>query len=51
MPYQIRPRGTKFELVNVATGHGFGKTTKGKAERQKRLLLAIEHGYDPSKRK
>lgn len=43
------PKG--FEVINVDTGAVKSrKTTKEKAEKQIRLLNAIEHGFVPSKR-
>lgn len=45
MPYKLMQRGSngKYEVVNVETGMGHGKTTKEKAMRQQRLLYAIEN--------
>ncbi len=41
MPYEIKKVGAKYEVKNKATGKGHGKTTKVKAEAQKRLLEMI----------
>jgi hypothetical protein len=41
MPYDIKKVGGKFEVKNVLTGKGHGKTTKPKAEAQKRILEMI----------
>ena len=49
MPYAIRPVGDGFEVVNAATGKVRAKhTTRAKAERQVRLLNAVEHGFRPT---
>jgi hypothetical protein len=43
--------GNKYQVKNVATGQVHSKgTTKAKAERQMRLLNAIDHGYKPGRR-
>jgi hypothetical protein len=45
MPYKIRKRGAKFQLVNADTGKIYGThTTKKKAEAQKRLIGGVTHG-------
>jgi hypothetical protein len=44
MPYAVRRKGNRYEVVNTDTGKSHGLTTKAKAERQKRLLEGIEHG-------
>lgn len=41
MPYHIEHKGGKFEVVSTLTGKHHGKTTKKKAEAQKRLLEMI----------
>jgi hypothetical protein len=53
MPYRIVkvPGGRKYEVMNLESGKGHGKTTKSKAVRQERLLRAIEHGYVPNMRR
>ena len=49
MPVKIRK--TKGGKYQVSTPHGTKAkgTTKGKAEAQKRLLNAIDHGFVPSR--
>lgn len=49
----VRIRKTKSGKFQVSTPGGVKAkgTTKKKAERQKRLLNAIEHGFKPSKRR
>lgn len=48
MPYEIRPNGSEFEVVNKNTGKVHAKhTTKEKAEKQVRLLEMVEHGKMP----
>ena len=48
MPVKI----TKVDGYKVTTPHGTKakRTTKKKAEKQKRLLNAIEHGFKPKRR-
>ena len=50
MPYAIRPAGDgRFEVVNTATGKVHARhTSRVKAERQVRLLHAVEHGFKPT---
>ena len=52
MPYEIK-KGCcgKYEVMNLQSGKKHGKTTKSKAEKQLRLLRAIEHGFKPTGRK
>lgn len=52
MPYgAFKLNGNKYEVKNVKTGEIHAKgTTKEKAEKQMRLLRAIEHGYKPGRR-
>lgn len=51
MPYHIQKTDGKFEVMNIKSGRTHGKTTKAKAERQMRLLRAIEHGFKPTGKK
>lgn len=52
MPYAIRKRGSRYEVVNTATGRVHAKhTSKKKAEAQVRLLRGIEHGMTPRRRR
>lgn len=45
MPYKIiGAPGGKFQVMNPETKRRFGVTTKPKAEKQRRLLYAIESG-------
>jgi len=48
MPVSIQKSGSGYR---VSTPHGVKAkhTTKAKAEAQKRLLNAVEHGWKPSK--
>lgn len=50
MPVTIRKSGGGYQ---VSTPHGIKAkhTTKEKAEAQKRLLNAVEHGWKPTGRK
>lgn len=49
MPYAIRRRGTKYQVVNTETGDVKAESTsKAKAERQLKLLRGVEHGWTPT---
>jgi hypothetical protein len=46
MPVKIRKKGNRYQ---VSTPHGIKSkgTTKEKAESQRRLINAVEHGWTP----
>lgn len=49
MPYSVRKKGSRYEVVNTATGDVKARSTsKAKAERQLRILKGIERGWEPS---
>ncbi len=50
MPYEVRHKeGNGYEVVNKDTGEVKAKhATKEDADRQVRLLHAVEHGWEPS---
>ena len=49
MPYAIRRKGTRYQVVNSETGEVKAESTsRAKAERQIRLLRGIEHGWTPT---
>lgn len=49
VPYEIKRKGSKYQVVNKETGEVKAEaTSKSKAERQLRLLRGIEHGWTPS---
>ena len=50
MPVKIRKAGKKYR-VSTPGGVKAKGTTRGKAEAQKRLLDAIDHGFKPRKKK
>jgi hypothetical protein len=50
MPTKIRKTGKDEFQVSTPSGVKAKGTTKEKAQRQKRLLDAIEHGFKPGKR-
>ena len=50
MPVRVRKVGKKYR-VSTPGGVKAKGATKGKAEAQKRLLDAIEHGFKPRKKK
>lgn len=48
MPYRIVRKGEHYEVRNAQTGELHARhTSREKAERQVRLLRAIDHGYRP----
>lgn len=49
MPVKIIKKGQKF-IVKTPGGIKAKGTTKAKAEAQKRLLYAVEHGWKPTGR-
>ncbi len=49
MPYVIRKRGNWWLTVNAETGKVKGRhEIKKKAESQARLIMAREHGWEPT---
>lgn len=48
MPVKIKKTDGKYQ-VSTPNGVKAKGTTKEKAEKQKRLLNAVEHGWTPSK--
>jgi len=50
MPVKIKKVGKKYKVSTPSRVHAKG-TTKKKAEAQKRLLNAVEHGWKPTGRK
>ncbi|MFH2073842.1 MAG: hypothetical protein ABIJ57_00650 [Pseudomonadota bacterium] len=50
MPVKIRKAGKKYR-VSTPGGVKAKGTTRGKAEAQKRLLRALDHGFKPRKKK
>ena len=50
MPAKVKKKGKKYEVRTPNQVHAKG-TTKEKAEAQRRLLNAIEHGWVPPDRK
>ena len=50
MPVKIKKVGGKYK-VSTPNGVKAKGTTKKKAEKQKRLLNAVEHGWKPTKTK
>ena len=52
MPYSVRKKGTKFQVINKQTGDVKGThDSRVKAERQMRLLYGVEHGWKPTGKK
>ena len=50
MPYKLTKTGGKYR-VSTPNGVKAKGTTKAKAEKQIRLLRAVDHGWKPTKRK
>ena len=49
MPYGIRKSGSKFNVVNKNTGKVKGThSSRTSAEKQRRLLEGIKHGWKPA---
>jgi hypothetical protein len=53
MPYEVRKhKDGSYEVVNTVTGAVKARhTDQAKAEKQVRLLHAVEHGWKPRRRK
>jgi hypothetical protein len=52
MPYSVRKTNGAYEVVDVETGKVYSNhTTKEKAERQRRLLEGVRHGWKPTGKK
>lgn len=48
MPYSIRKRGNKYEIIKKDTGEVVGRSTsRAKAEASVRARMAGEHGWKP----
>jgi hypothetical protein len=48
MPYEIRRKGNRYQVVNKDTGHVYSTTTREKAEKQLKLLEGIERDWTPT---
>lgn len=48
MPYAVRRKGSKYQVVNTSTGQVHSTTTKQKAEKQLRLLKGVEKDWTPT---
>jgi len=49
LPYSIREVDGAYQVVDRETGEVFSRhTTKEKAERQRRLLEGVRHGWKPT---
>lgn len=48
MPYAVRRKGSKYQVVNTDTGKVHSTTTKAKADKQLRLLKGIERDWQPT---
>jgi hypothetical protein len=45
MPYELRRKGNRWQVVNSDTGKVHSTTTKTKAQHQLRLLRQVEKGW------
>ena len=45
MPYQVRRKGNRYQVVNTETGKIHSTTTRAKAEKQLRVLKGIEKDW------
>jgi hypothetical protein len=52
MPYTVRKTDGAYQVVDRETGEVYSHhTTKEKAERQRRLLEGVRHGWKPTGKK
>jgi hypothetical protein len=52
LPYSVRKTNGAYQVVDLETGKVYSQhTTKGKAERQRRLLEGVRHGWKPTGKK
>jgi carbamate kinase len=52
LPYSVEKRDGAYQVVDRETGKVYSQhTTKEKAERQRRLLEGIRHGWRPTGKK
>ena len=52
MPYSVRKKDGAYQVVDKETGEVYARhTTKDKAERQRRLLEGVRHGWKPTGKK
>lgn len=48
MPYELRRKGNRYQVVNKDTGKVHSTTTRAKAEKQLKLLQGIEKDWTPT---
>jgi phage gp16-like protein len=52
LPYSVRKTNGAYQVVDRETGKVYSRhTTKDKAERQRRLLEGVRHGWKPTGKK
>jgi len=52
LPYSVRKTNEGYQVVDIDTGKVYSRhTTKDKAERQRRLLEGVRHGWKPTGKK
>lgn len=52
LPYTVRQSNGDYQVVDRETGKVYSRhTTKEKAERQRRLLEGVRHGWKPTGKK
>lgn len=45
MPYGMKRKGNRYQVVNTETGKVYSTTTREKAQKQLALLKSLEKGY------
>lgn len=48
MPYEIRRKGNRYQVINKETGKVHSTTTHAKAQKQLKLLQGIEKDWTPT---
>jgi phage gp16-like protein len=52
LPYSVKETDGTYQVVDQETGQVYSRhTTKDKAERQRRLLEGVRHGWKPTGKK
>jgi hypothetical protein len=52
LPYYVKKTNADYQVVDRETGKVYSRhTTKDKAERQRRLLEGVRHGWKPTGKK
>jgi hypothetical protein len=52
LPYSVKETNGNYQVIDRETGKVYSRhTTKEKAERQRRLLEGLRHGWKPTEKK